>query len=122
VLDFTGIHRVIRGFVIKVDAVLASPRGDATWAKKLAELVAFGTSGLRFHHQVEDEEFWPALVAKGVEPGVLEPLRPPTEKSIRCSTESKRRRTSCAPRRRTPRSSTRWPGSCPNSESTCART
>jgi hemerythrin-like domain-containing protein len=75
VLDFTGIHRVIRGFVIKVDAVLASPRGDATWAKKLAELVAFGTSGLRFHHQVEDEEFWPALVAKGVEPGVLEPLQ-----------------------------------------------
>jgi iron-sulfur cluster repair protein YtfE (RIC family) len=66
---------VIRGFVAKIDAILQPPYGDAAWAKKLADLVLFGTAGLRFHHQVEDEEFWPALVAKGVDPSVLEPLQ-----------------------------------------------
>ena len=73
-MDLSGIHRVIRGFVSKIDGVLQPPYGDAAWAKKLAELVLFGTAGLRFHHQVEDEEFWPVLVAKGVDPAVLEPL------------------------------------------------
>jgi hemerythrin-like domain-containing protein len=75
VLDFSGVHRVIRGFMTKLDGALANPRSEASWAKKVAEFLLFGVAGLRFHHHVEDDEYWPALVAKGADATLLEPLQ-----------------------------------------------
>lgn len=75
VLDFSGVHRVIRGFITKFESTLASPRSGAAWAKKAADFLLFGVAGLRFHHHVEDQEYWPALVAKGADSTLLEPLQ-----------------------------------------------
>jgi hemerythrin-like domain-containing protein len=74
VLDFAGVHRMIRGYITKIDAALKNPRNEAAWAKTLAGLVSFGVAGLRFHHHVEDDEYWPALIAKGADANLLEPL------------------------------------------------
>jgi hypothetical protein len=74
VLDFAGIHRMIRGYLTKIEAALNDPRDEAAWAKTLAGLALFGVEGLRFHHQVEDDEYWPALIAKGADAALLQPL------------------------------------------------
>jgi hypothetical protein len=74
VLDFSGVHRMIRGYITKLDAAAKNPRDDAAWTKTLAGLILFGVTGLRFHHQVEDDEYWPALVAKGADASLLQPL------------------------------------------------
>jgi hemerythrin-like domain-containing protein len=74
VLDFTGIHRMIRGYITKIDVALKDPRHEVKWVKTLADLMLFGVAGLRFHHQVEDDEYWPALIAKGADADLLRPL------------------------------------------------
>jgi hemerythrin-like domain-containing protein len=75
VLDFSGVHRMIRGFIAKIDTALENPSSDASWGKTLAGLVLFGVAGLRFHHHVEDDEYWPAVVKKGADAHLLEPLQ-----------------------------------------------
>jgi len=75
VLDFSGVHRMIRGFITKIDTALEHPRSEAAWGKTLAGLVLFGVAGLRFHHHVEDDEYWPAVVKKGADAHLLEPLQ-----------------------------------------------
>jgi hypothetical protein len=75
VLDFSGVHRMIRGFIAKIDEALENPRPTAEWGKTFAGLVLFGVAGLRFHHHVEDDEYWPALVKKGADAHLLEPLQ-----------------------------------------------
>jgi hypothetical protein len=74
VLDFSGVHRMIRGFMTKFPAAVSSTSGDPRRAKAVANLLLFGVAGLRFHHHVEDDEYWPALVAKGADAAALEPL------------------------------------------------
>jgi Hemerythrin HHE cation binding domain len=59
----------------KIDDAVAGAHGNPTRAKLLADLVLFGVSGLRFHHHVEDDEYWPAIVAKGANGALLEPLQ-----------------------------------------------
>jgi hemerythrin-like domain-containing protein len=75
VLDFAGIHGVMRGFLTKMDTALTGARGNAARVKKVADLMLFGVAGLRFHHHVEDNEYWPALVAKGADGALLQPLQ-----------------------------------------------
>jgi hypothetical protein len=74
VLDFSGIHRVIRGFMVKINEAIEHPRHDAVWGKTLAGFGLFGVAGLRFHHHVEDDEYWPAIIKKGADPDLLAPL------------------------------------------------
>jgi len=74
VLDFSGVHRMIRGYITKLDGAVKSPHHETAWVKTLAGLVLFGVAGVRFHHQVEDDEYWPALVANGADATLLEPL------------------------------------------------
>jgi len=74
VLDFSGVHGMIRGFLAKIGEAQVNTPGDAKRGRTLADLVLFGVAGLRFHHHVEDHEYWPALIAKGADGHLLEPL------------------------------------------------
>lgn len=74
VLDFSGVHRMVRGFLRKVEAAVSNLGRDPGRGKTMANLVLFGVNGLRFHHHVEDAEYWPVLVQKGADQAALEPL------------------------------------------------
>ncbi|MGH9008150.1 MAG: hemerythrin domain-containing protein, partial [Acidimicrobiales bacterium] len=43
--------------------------------KTLGGLVGFGGAGLRFHHHVEDTEYFPAILEKGGDPAQIGPLQ-----------------------------------------------
>jgi hemerythrin-like domain-containing protein len=75
VQEFTAVHRMIRGLLTKLEDVLSHERDDAGWRKTLGSMIGFGTNGLRFHHHVEDTEYFPAILNKGGDPGLISPLQ-----------------------------------------------
>jgi hemerythrin-like domain-containing protein len=73
--EFTGVHNMIRGLIHLVDTGLGSVRtGNDAQVRTLADLGQFGVVGTRFHHQVEDRHYWPAIVTNGADPAELEQL------------------------------------------------
>jgi hypothetical protein len=40
----------------------------------VAKALAFAVEGTRFHHSLEDNDYWPALIANGADESRLEPL------------------------------------------------
>ncbi len=75
VREFSGIHRTLRGLtMLFLPAVLTSRPGDRKRTRAVAEVIGFAVKGLRFHHSLEDDDYWPALVANGADQASLEPL------------------------------------------------
>src|SRR6516165_148895 len=73
VREFSGTHRTIRGLIrIFQPAVDASQPGDEKRNKAVAKALAFAVEGTRFHHSLEDNDYWPALIANGAERSRLE--------------------------------------------------
>jgi len=75
VREFTGIHNMIRGLIRLVDTGFSSA-DSAVPAQMavLADAALFAVEGTRFHHQGEDEKYWPAVIANGADASVFEPL------------------------------------------------
>jgi hemerythrin-like domain-containing protein len=75
VREFSGIHRTIRGLIrVLQPAVAASQPGDDRRTRVAAKAMAFAVEGTRFHHSLEDNDYWPALIANGADKSLLEPL------------------------------------------------
>ena len=75
VREFSGTHRTIRGlFHIFGPAVAAAQRGDNKRTLAVANAIAFAVEGTRFHHSLEDSDYWPALIANGADESELQPL------------------------------------------------
>ena len=75
VREFSGIHRTIRGLtLLLLPAVLRSRSDDRKRTRAVAEVIGFTVAGLRFHHSLEDDDYWPAIVANGADQASLEPL------------------------------------------------
>ena len=55
-------------------AVLSSPPGDRKRIRAVAEVLGFTVEGVRFHHSLEDDDYWPAIVANGADEALLAPL------------------------------------------------
>jgi hemerythrin-like domain-containing protein len=76
VREFSGIHRMIRGFVhVLMPTVASMQSADATRVATAARAMLFAVEGIRFHHSPEDLDYWPALVANGADESALEPLK-----------------------------------------------
>lgn len=75
VREFTGTHNMIRGLIRLLESAMANARpGDAKQMKVLADFGLFAILGSHFHHSVEDDYYWPALVRNGADRSLLEPL------------------------------------------------
>jgi hemerythrin-like domain-containing protein len=75
VREFSGIHRTIRGLtLVFLPAVSRLRPGDRKRTRAVADVIAFTVEGVRYHHSLEDDDYWPALVANGAEQALLEPL------------------------------------------------
>jgi hemerythrin-like domain-containing protein len=75
VREFAGIHRTIRGLIeIFAPVVAAWQAGDDRRTQALAKTIEFAVEGTRFHHSLEDNDYWPALIANGADEALLQPL------------------------------------------------
>lgn len=75
VREFSGIHRTIRGLVVLFMPAVADARpADEKRTRALANAILFAVEGTRFHHSLEDDDYWPALIANGADGAVLDPL------------------------------------------------
>jgi hemerythrin-like domain-containing protein len=75
VREFSGTHRTIRGLIrVLGPAVAAARPGDDKRNRAVAKAIAFSVEGTRFHHSLEDNDYWPALVANGAAESELQPL------------------------------------------------
>jgi hemerythrin-like domain-containing protein len=75
VREFSGTHRTIRGLIrVFMPAVAGWHPGDDKRTRVLAKALAFSVEGTRFHHSLEDNDYWPALVANGADEAELHPL------------------------------------------------
>ena len=75
VREFTGIHNMIRGLVHLMDTSLSKARpGNSDQMRVVAELALFAVAGTRFHHQGEDTQYWPAVIANGADAGAFDSL------------------------------------------------
>ena len=75
VREFTGVHNMIRGLMRLMEASVAGAKPDNT--KQIKVLSAFGQfaiTGTHFHHNAEDNYYWPAIVKNGADASLLEPL------------------------------------------------
>ena len=75
VREFSGTHRTIRGLIhIFRLAVTAAQPGDEKRTRAVAKALAVAVEGTRFHHSLEDNDYWPALIANGADRALIEPL------------------------------------------------
>jgi len=75
VREFSGTHRTIRGLIhIFRPAVAAAQPADEKRTKAVAKALAIVVEGTRFHHSLEDNDYWPALIANGADKSLIEPL------------------------------------------------
>jgi hemerythrin-like domain-containing protein len=75
VREFSGVHRTIRGLtMLFMPAVSSSRPGDRKRARAVADVITFTVEGVRYHHSLEDDDYWPAIVANGADQALLEPL------------------------------------------------
>jgi hemerythrin-like domain-containing protein len=75
VREFTGIHSMIRGLVHLMDTSLSKARpANSQQMRVVAELGLFAVAGTRFHHQGEDTQYWPAVIANGADAAAFDSL------------------------------------------------
>jgi hemerythrin-like domain-containing protein len=75
VREFTGIHNMIRGLMRLLETSVAEARPDnARQMKVLSAFGQFAITGTHFHHNSEDNYYWPAIEKNGADPSILEPL------------------------------------------------
>jgi hemerythrin-like domain-containing protein len=75
VREFSGTHRTIRALIgVFTPVVTGWQQGDDKRTRALAEAVAFAVEGTRFHHSVEDNDYWPAVIRNGADEAALRPL------------------------------------------------
>jgi Hemerythrin HHE cation binding domain len=75
VREFSGTHRTIRGLTrVFAPVVAAWQPGDDRRTRALAKAMEFAVEGTRFHHSLEDNHYWPALLANGANEALLQPL------------------------------------------------
>ncbi|MGH9029344.1 MAG: hemerythrin domain-containing protein [Acidimicrobiales bacterium] len=76
VKEFTATHRMIRRLSAMLrSAVQATGHEDGSArTRTLAKAMQFTVDGIRFHHALEDREYWPAIVANGADESELKPL------------------------------------------------
>jgi len=55
-------------------AVTAAQPGDEKRTRAVAKALAIAVEGTRFHHSLEDNDYWPALIANGADRSLIEPL------------------------------------------------
>jgi len=75
VREFSGTHRTIRALIGVFTPVVAGwQQGDEKRTRALAGAVAFAVEGTRFHHSLEDNDYWPAVISNGGDEAALRPL------------------------------------------------
>ena len=75
VREFSGTHRTVRGLIGVFAPVVANwQQGDDKRTRALAGAVTFAVEGTRFHHSLEDNDYWPAVIRNGADEAALRPL------------------------------------------------